>query len=119
MNESAHRRYRIREVSEMTGIATHLLRQWEEKIPQLKPKRDRANRRYYTAADIDIARRINYLLHHEKMTVEGARLRLAQELHGEGRPRTRQEAVDLLDRIEDEVRAMLDLLDSTSVNETR
>ena len=107
----SERRMRIGEVSEMTGVAVHLLRQWEEKIPQLKPKRDRANRRYYLEKDVAIIRRIKHLVRHEKMGLDGVKIRIAQELHGEGRPRTRQEAIDLVDRIEDEVRAMLSLLD--------
>ena len=105
------RRQSIGEVAEQTGIATHLLRQWEAKFPQLKPRRDRAGRRIYFARDIEIIKRINFLIRHEKMTIQGARIRLAQELHGEGRPKTNREVVDLLDRIETEVRAMIDLLD--------
>ena len=94
----------------MLHVATHLLRQWENKFPQLHPKRDRAGRRYYLQADIDVVKRINFFMRHEKLTIEGARLRLAQELHGEGRPRTRKEALDLLDKIDDEVRSALDTL---------
>ena len=112
MTTSSERRYRISEVSDMTGVAVHLLRQWEDKLPQLKPKRDRANRRYYTTADIDIVRRVKYLLYREKMTFEGIRVRLSEELHGRGRPRTTQEVLDLLDKMQDDVRAMLDLIDS-------
>ncbi len=108
----SERRLRISEVSEMTGVAIHLLRQWEEKIPQLKPRRDRANRRYYLEKDVDVVRRIKHLVRHEKMGLDGVKIRIAQELHGEGRPRTRQEAIDLVDRIETEVRAMLEILDS-------
>ena len=103
---------RISEVSELTGVAVHLLRQWEEKIPQLKPRRDRANRRYYLEKDIAIIRRIKHLVRHEKMGLDGVKIRIAQELHGEGRPRTKQEAIDLVDRIEAEVRAMQALLDT-------
>ena len=109
---SPERRLRISEVSELTGVAVHLLRQWEEKIPQLKPRRDRANRRYYLEKDVEIVRRIKHLVRYEKMGLDGVKVRIAQELHGEGRPRTRQEAVDLVERIEAEVRAMLKLLDS-------
>ena len=112
ISPSPERRLRISEVSEITGVAIHLLRQWEEKIPQLKPKRDRANRRYYLEKDVAIVRRIKHLVRHEKMGLDGVKIRVAQELHGEGRPRTRQEAVDLVDRIESEVRSMLTLLDS-------
>lgn len=89
-----------------------MLRKWEAAFPQLKlkVKRDRANRRYYTAEGIEIVRRLKQLLRHEKMTYKGAAERLAQELRGEGRPKTRQEVFDLLDKIETEVRDMLDLL---------
>lgn len=112
MSPLPERRLRIGEVSEMTGVAIHLLRQWEEKIPQLKPRRDRANRRYYLQKDVEVIRRIKHLVRHEKMGLDGVKIRIAQELHGEGRPRTRQEAIDLIDRIETEVRAALQVLDS-------
>ena len=111
MTELADKRYKISEVSEITGIATHLLRQWEAKIPQLRPRRDRANRRYYTLKEIEIVRRINFLVRHEGLTLNGAKIRLAQELHGEGRPRTNPEVIALLDKIEDETRAIRNLLD--------
>lgn len=112
MTNQDDRRYSISEVSELTGTQAHVLRQWEDRFPQLKPKRDRANRRYYVQADIDVVRRLKELLWHEKLTTEGARKRLDQELRGEGRPKTRHEAVALLDELEQEARAMLDILDS-------
>ena len=112
MAQSDERRFSIGEVSEAVGVPVQMLRRWENEFPQLKPKRNRANRRYYLQADMDIARRIKVLLQHEKMRPAGARIRLAQELHGEGRPRSTREAVELVDKIEDEARAMLDLLDS-------
>lgn len=112
LSSSPERRLSISEVSEMTGVAIHLLRQWEEKIPQLNPKRDRAKRRYYLEKDVAIVRRIKHLVRHEKMGLDGVKIRIAQELHGEGRPRTKQEAIDLVDRIEAEIRAMQTLLDT-------
>ena len=105
------RRLGISEVSETLGVPVHMLRQWEARFPQLKPRRDRANHRYYTAEDVRVARRIKQLLWDEKMTTEGAKRRLAQEMRGEGRPETRQEVTELLDKIEAEARAMLALLD--------
>jgi DNA-binding transcriptional MerR regulator len=105
------RRHTISEVSERTGVAVHLLRQWEERFPQLKPRRTRTNRRYYTEEDIAVVQRIRELLRQEGMTTEGARRRLADELRGEGSPRTNQEMLDLVDHIEREVRAMLDQID--------
>lgn len=106
-----NRRYRISEVSDMVGVPSHVLRQWETRFTQLKPKRDRANRRYYLPEDVEIARRIKELLRNEKLTSRGASRRLSQELFGEGRPRTNREARELIDKIENEVRAMRDILD--------
>lgn len=105
------RRYSIREVSELIEVPDYLLRQWEGRFSPLRPKRDHAGRRYYLAADIEVARRIKQLLRYEKMTTEGARARLQQELQGEGRPRTRKEAIELIDTIESEIDALLDILE--------
>jgi len=106
------RRHSIAEVSELTGVPDYTLRRWEIDFPQLKPKRNRAGRRVYMPEDIEIVRRLKQLLWHEKMTTEGARRRLSEEIHGEGRPRTSREALNLIDKIEAEARAILDLLDS-------
>lgn len=108
MATQPERRMSIGEVAEIVDLPIHLLRQWEEKFSPLRPKRDRANRRYYTARDLEIVRRIKTLLHHERLTVPGARKRLAQELYGEGRPRTNREVLDLVDDLEKQVRDMLD-----------
>ncbi|MBI5092950.1 MAG: MerR family transcriptional regulator [Candidatus Hydrogenedentes bacterium] len=104
------KRYPISAVAKELSVPPHLLRQWEEKFTQLKPRRDNAGRRYYLKADIEIARRIKQLLRHEQLTSKGASKRITQELIGEGRPKTKQEAVDLLDALESEIRGLLDLL---------
>ncbi|HNV22983.1 MAG TPA: MerR family transcriptional regulator [Candidatus Hydrogenedentes bacterium] len=112
ISEFEDRQYGIAEVSHMTGVPAYVLRQWEDRFPQLKPGRDRARRRIYKPADIEIARRIKQLLWNENMTTKGARVRLAEELRGEGRPRTRKEALDILDTMEQQIREMLDLLEN-------
>ncbi len=106
------RRYSISEVSAMTDVPDYVLRQWESRFPPLKPGRTRTKQRFYLSKDVEIVRRIKQLLWHEKLSTEGARIRLAQELLGEGRPKTRKEVVDILDRMESQVREMLDTLDS-------
>jgi len=112
MSAPVEKRYRISEVSKKTGVAAHLLRQWEDKVPQLKPKRDRSGRRYYTEADINIVRQLNYFVHVRKITLKGASLELSKKLHGAGGVENREQAVYLLDKIEDEARAMLRLLET-------
>jgi DNA-binding transcriptional MerR regulator len=109
--QNPERRYSIGEVSEMLGVTIRTLRVWEEQFKQLKPKRDRVKRRYYLHEDIEIARRIKQLLKSEKLSSEGARIRLTQEMHIEGRPRTKKELVDLVDAMENEIRDLLDKMD--------
>jgi len=105
------KRQSIGEVSKATGIPRHVLRDWEEKFPQLRPRRHRNGRRYYLEKDLAVIRRINYLLNHEKLQPEGARLRLAEELHGIGRPKSNAETLAVLDKMEHEIRALIDLID--------
>ena len=112
MDELAERRYKISEVSEMAGVPVHVLRRWDKRFPQLAPRRDRANRRYYMPADIEVIRRIKQLLYRDKMTTAGAIRQLDQERHLGGRPNTKTAALDLLDKIAEEARSMLDLLGS-------
>jgi DNA-binding transcriptional MerR regulator len=95
----------------MIEIPPHLLRQWEARFRQLKPGRDRANHRFYTAKDVEIVRRIKYLIFREGMTTDGVRRRLAQELRGEGRPKTNREVLEMVDKLETKVRHLLNLLD--------
>ena len=111
MSALEDKRHSISEVSEITGVPAHVLRQWESRIPQLNPKRDSSNRRYYTLDDIDIVRRIKQLVRHEKLTIKGTIKRLSQEIYGEGRPRTNREVLDLLDKLDTEVREALDMLE--------
>ena len=104
------KRLSISEAAKLLNVPTHLLRQWEDRFPHLKPGRDRAGRRFYVESDLEILRRIKQLLRHDHLTSKGASKRITQELYGEGRPRTRQEVVDLLDDMEAEIRRLLDLL---------
>jgi DNA-binding transcriptional MerR regulator len=78
--------YSIGEVSELTGLPPHVLRFWETEFPPLHPKKNRAGNRAYTAADLDVVRRIQRLLRDDKYTIEGARQALARELRGEAAP---------------------------------
>ena len=114
--ERSAKLHSISEAGDLTGVPPHLLRQWEERFPQLRPRRLRTGRRAYTARDIAIVRRIKTLLKHEGMTTQGARARLAQELGEAGRPKNKQEMLDIVDRIADEARAILGLPDGPDRN---
>ena len=113
------RRYGIAEVSELVGVPSHVLRQWEARIGIFGPDRNRSNRRIYSRSDIEIAKRIKQLLRDDKMTLKGVSKRLEEELKGEGRPKTNTEALDLIDKIDEEVRAMVDILDQYDEDEEK
>jgi DNA-binding transcriptional MerR regulator len=104
-------RYTISEAGGLVGVRPHVLRQWEEKITKLRPKRDRAGRRYYDKDDIQVARTVRYLLKHQGLTLNGANKYI--RLHGSAGalPQPREEALDLLRKIQEEAQAMLSRLE--------
>lgn len=104
--------YGISEVSERTGVPVYTLRQWEQLFPMLRPHRTRTNRRYYVDRDIKIVLLIKECLWVRKMKADGARTYIGQILHDIGHPKTRRETIEILDRMEKEMRALLDLLDA-------
>lgn len=70
--------YSISEVSKRFGLKPHVLRFWETEFEQLRPRKNRAGRRVYTEADIQVVERIVHLLRIDKYTLEGARQVLAR-----------------------------------------
>ena len=68
--------YSIREVSELTGIESHVLRFWEKEFSQLNPRRSRSGNRAYTERNIKVILAIKDLLYAQKYTIQGAVERL-------------------------------------------
>jgi DNA-binding transcriptional MerR regulator len=57
-----------------TGKAkTYILRFWEKEFPQLKPKLRAKGRRYYTADNVKLLKKIQYLLKDKGLTIKGAK----------------------------------------------
>ena len=63
----------ITEVSKLLGEEQHVLRYWEREFSQLKPQKNRAGNRVYTAKDLVILKVIRKLLREERYTVAGAK----------------------------------------------
>ena len=61
----------IAEVAEELGVATHVLRFWETKFPQIKPMKRSGGRRYYRPDDVELVRRIRDFLYEKRYTIEG------------------------------------------------
>lgn len=105
--------YSIGEVCGMLELKPHVLRYWETQFPELSPPKNRAGSRVYRAAEVELIALIRRLVHEEKYTLEGARLRL-QELQAEGG--ANEAAARALDAsfvrsLRDELQSLLDLLD--------
>ncbi|MBW1779937.1 MAG: MerR family transcriptional regulator [Deltaproteobacteria bacterium] len=75
-----NRRYfRIGEASRIVGVEPYVLRYWENEFPQLRPRRAESRQRTYQRKDLETLLEIKRLLYEERMTIEGARLRLKRE----------------------------------------
>jgi DNA-binding transcriptional MerR regulator len=60
----------IAEVSDELKIKEYVLRYWETQFSQLRPKRQ-SRKRLYTQHDIDIIKKIEYLLYERGFTIKG------------------------------------------------
>ena len=61
-------------VSSKTGkLNTHTLRFWEKEFKQIKPKILSGNRRYYDQKNIDLLKKIKFLLKDQGMTISGVK----------------------------------------------
>jgi DNA-binding transcriptional MerR regulator len=78
----------IGELASDLGVPQHILRYWETRFPQLKPLQRAGNRRYYRAADVQLAHRIHRLLNQDGYTIRGVQQLLqsgatdGREAHG-------------------------------------
>lgn len=71
--------YSIREVSDMLGVNSSLLRFWETQFPQVRPHKNSRGIRCYTADDIALLRHIYHLTKERGFTLDGARDQLKAE----------------------------------------
>ena len=56
--------------------SNYILRYWEKKFKQIKPKILAGNRRYYDVKTIEIIKNIKFLLKDKGMTIEGVKKQL-------------------------------------------
>ena len=52
---------------------THTIRYWEKEFKQIKPKILNGNRRYYDQSNIDLLKKIKFLLKDQGMTINGVK----------------------------------------------
>jgi DNA-binding transcriptional MerR regulator len=69
----------ISEVATDLNLPQHVLRFWESKFKQISPLKRGGGRRYYRPQDIELIRRIHYLLHIQGYTIKGVQKLLAKD----------------------------------------
>ena len=52
---------------------THTIRYWEKEFKQIKPKILNGNRRYYDQSNIDLLKKIKFLLKDQGLTINGVK----------------------------------------------
>lgn len=76
-SDSAYRT--ISEVATDLDVPQHVLRFWETKFKQISPLKRGGGRRYYRPQDIDLIKRIHYLLYTQGYTIKGVQKLLAKD----------------------------------------
>jgi len=61
-------------------VKTHILRFWEKEFPQIKPKIRAKGRRYYTPENINLLKKIFFLLKDKGMTIKGVKKILKKKI---------------------------------------
>jgi|TARA_B100001093_G_scaffold360884_1_gene345609 DNA-binding transcriptional MerR regulator len=60
-------------------IASHTIRFWEKEFKQVKPKKFNGNRRYFDKKNVDLLKKIKFLLKNQGMTIIGVKKILNNE----------------------------------------
>ena len=55
------------------SLPTHTIRYWEKEFKQIKPKILAGNRRYYNEKNIELLKKVHFLLKDQGMTINGAK----------------------------------------------
>ena len=55
------------------NLPTHIIRFWETQFKQIKPKILNGNRRYYNEENIELLKKIQFLLKEQGMTISGVK----------------------------------------------
>jgi len=87
-------------------VKPSVLRFWETQFRWLRPEKTRSNQRVYTRRQVERVLEIKALLRSEKLTIAGARRRLAR-----GGERGEGAVAELLDALKKELRELLQLID--------
>lgn len=91
----------------MLGVPQSTLRFWEKEFTSLNPRRSANNVRYYTPADIETLRIINFLVRDKGLKIDAAKEQLRTNKTNVTK---RLKAIERLEKVKTELQSMLDAL---------
>lgn len=68
--------YTIGEVSNLLNLKPHILRYWEKEFPQVHPRKRFGRNRRYNPDDIELLKKIKFMLYTQRFTIEGVKKKL-------------------------------------------
>jgi DNA-binding transcriptional MerR regulator len=69
--------YKIGEIAEILKVNTSVLRFWETQFTELSPSKTKTGQRLYSRQELELLQEIYRLLYVQKLTIAGAKARLA------------------------------------------
>ncbi len=72
--------FRIGEVAALTSLKPSILRFWETEFLQLKPVKSPSGQRLYSKKNVELVLKIKNLLYKDRLTIEGARKRISDQV---------------------------------------
>ncbi len=103
--------YRIGDVAELLGIPESTLRYWETQFTIVKPRRNARNVRFYTPADIEVIRKIYYLVKEKGLKLDAAQAQLRVNRDGIDK---RFEVIDRLKAIRADLKQLLNAMEDVN-----
>ena len=111
MQELDKKFYKIGDVAKILELPESTLRYWESQFTIIKPRRNAKNIRFYTPNDIEIIRKIYYLVKEKGFKLDAAQAQIRANRDGVDK---RFEVVDKLKNVKAQLKELQKAL--TSVN---
>ena len=112
MDKLDKRFYKIGDVAEILHIPESTLRYWEKQFTIINPRRNAKNTRLYTPADIEVIRKIHYLVKEKGLKIDAAQSEIRKNRDGIDK---RYEVVTRLKQIRDQLKELQKAMDGIKV----
>ena len=75
--------YAIGEVATILSVNASLIRYWESQFADIRPRKNKNGVRQYTKEDIEVIKKIHFLIKKRGFTLQGAKEELAKQKRGD------------------------------------